>query len=75
MSFDYLAEDRRFLTSAGLSLFWGSVCLREIVKNYEKHIIQQILLQNDYNKSKAARNLAITRKTLAQKIEKYHLSR
>jgi len=45
----------------------------EIVNNYEKNIVQQFLLKNDYNKSKTARALSITRKTLAQKIEKYNL--
>jgi DNA-binding NtrC family response regulator len=45
----------------------------EIVSNYEKYIVQQFLIQNGYNKSKTARSLSITRKTLAQKIEKYHL--
>jgi len=47
--------------------------IEKIVNNYEKHIIQQFLLKNDYNKSKTARALSITRKTLAQKIEKYNL--
>ncbi len=47
--------------------------IEEIINNYEKYIVQQFLIQNDYNKSKTARTLSITRKTLAQKIEKYHL--
>lgn len=45
----------------------------EVVSNYESYIIQQFLLKNDQNKSKTARELSITRKTLAQKIEKYRL--
>jgi DNA-binding NtrC family response regulator len=46
----------------------------DIVNNYEKQIIHQFLIRNNYNKSKTARELSITRKTLAQKIEKYHLA-
>jgi two-component system response regulator AtoC len=45
----------------------------EIVNDYEKHIIHQFLRKHHYNKSKTARALSITRKTLAQKIEKYNL--
>jgi len=47
--------------------------IENIVNTYEKQIIQQVLRQYEYNKSKTARALSITRKTLAQKIEKYHL--
>ena len=47
--------------------------VEEIVEMYEKEIIQQFLRKNAYNKSKTARALSITRKTLAQKIEKYEL--
>jgi two-component system response regulator AtoC len=45
----------------------------EVVNNYEKQIIHQFLVRNNYNKSKTARELSITRKTLAQKIGKYNL--
>ena len=45
----------------------------EVVNSYEKQIIQQVLARNGYNKSQTASALAITRKTLAQKIEKYQL--
>ncbi len=48
--------------------------VEEIVETYEKEIIQQFLRKNKYNKSKTARELSITRKTLAQKIEKYRLA-
>lgn len=44
-----------------------------VVGDYEKHILQQFLRKNEYNKSQTARDLSITRKTLAQKIEKYNL--
>lgn len=45
----------------------------DIVARYEKTIIQQVLCKNGYNKSQTARDLDVTRKTLAQKIEKYQL--
>ncbi len=48
--------------------------VEKIVEMYEKEIIQQFLQKNAYNKSKTARDLSITRKTLAQKIEKYRLA-
>ena len=41
---------------------------------YERRVISDCLRRNGWNKSKAARELAITRKTLAQKIAKYGLS-
>ena len=44
-----------------------------IVERYEKQIVQEFLHKNGYNKSKTARDLDITRKTLAQKIEKFGL--
>ncbi len=47
--------------------------VQKIVSAYERQIIEQFLRKNDYNKSKTARSLSITRKTLAQKIEKYNL--
>jgi transcriptional regulator with PAS, ATPase and Fis domain len=45
----------------------------EIVEKYEEAILRALLQKNGYNKSQTARDLAITRKTLAQKIEKYQL--
>lgn len=45
----------------------------EIVEKYEEVILRTFLQKNSYNKSQTARDLAITRKTLAQKIEKYQL--
>ena len=44
-----------------------------IIERYEKQIVKEFLHKNDYNKSKTARDLDITRKTLAQKIEKFGL--
>ena len=46
----------------------------EIVARYEKQIIEETLRRNQHNKSKTARDLAITRKTLAEKMEKYRLN-
>jgi two-component system response regulator AtoC len=40
----------------------------------EKRIVEQVLEANAYNKSKTARDLDITRKTLARKIEKYGIT-
>ncbi|MGQ9616815.1 MAG: sigma-54-dependent transcriptional regulator [Spirochaetota bacterium] len=44
-----------------------------IVESYEKKIIEHFLVKNNFNKSKTARDLAITRRTLANKIERYNL--
>ncbi|GAK51985.1 two component, sigma54 specific, transcriptional regulator, Fis family [Candidatus Moduliflexus flocculans] len=46
----------------------------EIVARHEKQIIEETLCRNQQNKSKTARDLAITRKTLAEKMEKYRLN-
>jgi DNA-binding NtrC family response regulator len=43
-------------------------------ERYESHLIAECLLRNGGNKSRTARELAITRKTLARKIAKYGLS-
>jgi two-component system response regulator AtoC len=48
--------------------------LEEVARQYERRRISECLLRNDGNKSKTARELRITRKTLAQKIAKYGLS-
>ena len=45
----------------------------DVVQVYEKELVQQMLAKHGFNKSQTARALAITRKTLAQKIEKYQL--
>ena len=45
----------------------------EIKEHYEKMIIKEYLNKNSNNKSKTARELAVTRKTLSQKISKYGL--
>ena len=42
--------------------------------SYERRVIEECLRRNGGNKSRAARELSITRKTLAAKIEKYGLS-
>ncbi len=46
----------------------------EIVARHEKQIIEDTLRRNQHNKSKTARDLAITRKTLAEKMGKYQLN-
>jgi DNA-binding NtrC family response regulator len=47
--------------------------MADIVELYEKKIIEHFLVKNDFNKSRTARDLAITRRTLANKIERYNL--
>ncbi len=47
--------------------------LEEVVSHYEKQLIARVLSSNDHNRSKTARDLDITRKTLARKIDKYNL--
>lgn len=45
--------------------------MAEIITYYEKKIIQHFLKINNFNKSKTAESLSITRKTLDSKIELY----
>jgi len=47
--------------------------MADIVELYEKKIIEHFLVKNNFNKSRTARDLAITRRTLANKIERYNL--
>ncbi len=47
--------------------------VEEIVSYYEKLLIEKALLKNQQNRTRTARSLEITRKTLARKIEKYNL--
>ncbi len=49
--------------------------LDAVTERYEKRAIAESLARNGGNKSKTARDLCITRKTLALKIAKYGLSR
>jgi len=71
------------------SLFWGQgkdisgvdfseitsfkKTMMDITEVYEKQIIEHFLIMNNYNKSKTAKDLSVTRKTLSGKIEKYKL--
>jgi len=56
----------------------GIRSLREAVlrisEQVEKQIVTRMLERNGYNKSKTARELDVTRKTLTRKIEKYGIS-
>ena len=47
--------------------------MRDILQLYEPRIIEHFLRKNRYNKSKTARELSITRKTLDDKIQRYDL--
>jgi two-component system response regulator AtoC len=47
--------------------------MRDILQLYEPRIIEHFLRKNRYNKSKTARDLSITRKTLDDKIQRYNL--
>jgi two-component system response regulator AtoC len=47
--------------------------MRDILQLYEPRIIEHFLQKNRNNKSKTARDLSITRKTLDDKIQKYNL--
>lgn len=49
--------------------------LTERVEFYEKELIGNSLHQNNYNITKTAQALAISRQTLQHKIKKYHLMR
>jgi two-component system response regulator AtoC len=48
--------------------------LSEVAADYERRAIQECLARNGGNKSKTARELVVTRKTLAQKMARYGLS-
>ncbi len=62
-------EDTASPTDTGLKSGLGA-----ITREYERRRIADSLTRNDGNKSKTARELHITRKTLAQKIARYGLS-
>ncbi len=47
--------------------------ISDLADDYEKRIIQHFLTRNNFNKSKTAGDLSITRKTLDAKIERYGL--
>jgi DNA-binding NtrC family response regulator len=48
--------------------------MAEVVERYESQIVWRSLEKNAFNRSKTARELSVTRKTLAEKIRKYGLS-
>lgn len=47
--------------------------LREALDQYEKHFIQKIYEQNEFNKTKTAKQLGISIRNLYYKFEKYNL--
>ena len=49
--------------------------LREVRKEVEKEYIQSMLLKNNYNMSKTAEMLGITRRQLFNKVAEYHLEK
>ena len=48
--------------------------LESVIEQFERRTITESLVRNEGNKSRTARELCVTRKTLAQKIAKYGLS-
>jgi DNA-binding NtrC family response regulator len=48
--------------------------LESVIEQFERRTITESLARNEGNKSRTARELCVTRKTLAQKIAKYGLS-
>ncbi len=57
------------------SIEFGDKGLREIRKEVEKEHIQMTLIKHDYNMSKSAESLGITRRQLFNKIAEYQLEK
>ena len=51
----------------------GSLCLRDVLAETEKRVIQQALDQEKWNRTQAARVLGISRRQLFDKIRLYGL--
>lgn len=47
--------------------------LKNILHNYEKKILAEVLVENDFNISKSARYLGISRQNLQHKIKLYSI--
>lgn len=47
--------------------------LKQVMSRFEKQYIQRVYEQNDYNKTKTAKTLGISLRTLYYKFDKYHL--
>ncbi|MBI9101227.1 MAG: sigma-54-dependent Fis family transcriptional regulator [Spirochaetales bacterium] len=47
--------------------------LKPVLAHYEKEILKRVLIRHKYNKTTAAEELGITRKTLSRKVEIYDL--
>ena len=74
-----LAAGSQFLPAGGLPLDLSRVtsikeALETLGRHYERRIICECLARTGGNKSKTARELSITRKTLAKKMQKHGLS-
>jgi DNA-binding NtrC family response regulator len=72
----FMAPDRPGVPSAERATRGGPLQegLSVVTGEYERRVIAESLSRNAGNKSKTARDLSITRKTLALKISKYGLS-
>ena len=65
-----LSADQMFTSvSGGVSTTTGEISLHEL----ERRALEKALLSSDYNKSKAARKLKISRDTLRYRLKKHGL--
>jgi transcriptional regulator with PAS, ATPase and Fis domain len=48
--------------------------LAHMMENYEAELIQKVLLANEYNRTKTAKQLNISLRSLYYKLEKYNLA-
>jgi len=67
----FCGETKRDLAIDFSSITSFKRTMASIVEIYEKQIIDHFLAKNNYNKSKTAKELSITRRTLDVKIDKY----
>lgn len=51
----------------------SSIGLKQSFEEKEKALIEKVLIETKYNKSKAAKQLNMDRKTLYNKLDKYHI--
>ena len=67
----FCGETKRDLAIDFSSITSFKRTIASIIEIYEKQIIDHFLAKNNYNKSKTAKELSITRRTLDVKIDKY----